>query len=184
MNTSVKIGIGFGIVWCLIKYIGFQINPLQSSILMSVLLNIFFLLAAISTALYQFKRTQNDDESLLTDIKNGLKAGVPYTILVSIFIFFYYNNINPDFNKRQIEKTNAKIENIFSNPDEYQKLKNSNPSFEVMSKEELEKEMKSGPKSFYTASSTMSLSLLAMLLLATLYSILVSVVLRKLVFRQ
>lgn len=183
MDQSVKIGLGLGLAWCAVKYATFLVNPLHDSISATVLLNILFLLSAIAIALYQVKRYQSEENSFLGDIKSGLKAGVPYTILVSVFIYFYYGSINPDFNKRQIEKVEAKIEKVFQNPVEYQKLKNSNPSFEVMSKEELMKEMKTGPKSFYAAGATMTLSLLAMLLLSTLYSILVSVIYRRIVFR-
>jgi hypothetical protein len=184
MNSSVKIGIGLGLAWCVVKYVSFLVSPLHTSILPTVLLNILFLLSTIAISLYQVKRNQSEHSSLLGDIKNGLKAGVPYTLLVSVFIFLYYGTINPGFNDRQIAKTNAKIESTFSDPVAYKELKNSNPSFEVMSREELMEQMKTGPKSFYAPGATMTLSLLAMLLLSTLYSILVAIIYRKVVFRQ
>ena len=184
MNNPLKVGIGFAIGWCLVKYISFLINPLPPSILPTVLLNILFMLTAIALALYQLKRQQSEETSLLADIKNGLKSGVPYTVIVAVFLYIFYGNINPEFNKMQIEKTQAKIEKVFNNPEEYKKLKESNPTFEVMTKEELMKEMKTGPQTFYTPGTTMTVSLLAMLLLATLYSILVSVIYRRIVFRS
>jgi hypothetical protein len=183
MNNSVKIGLGLGLAWCAVKYVSYLVNPLHTTILPTVLLNILFLLSAIAIALYQVKRNQTESESFLGDIKNGLKAGVPYTILVAVFIFLYYGKINPEFNQRQIEKTNLTIEKTFNDPIAFQKLKDSNESFEVMSKEELMEQMKTGPKSFYAPGATMTLSLLAMLLLSTLYSILVSAIYRKVVFR-
>jgi|TARA_R110000737_G_scaffold250424_1_gene260147 hypothetical protein len=183
MNNSV-IGLSLGAAWCVVKYISFLVNPMHTSIVPTVLLNILFLLSAIAIALYITKRNQTEKDSFLGDIKNGLKAGLPYTILVAVFLFFYYSTINPGFNERQIAHTNAKFDLIFDDPKEYQELKNSNPSFEVMSKEELREEMRKGPKSFYTPGATMTLSLLAMLLLSTLYSILVASIYRKIVFRE
>jgi len=184
MNSPLKIGIGFGVGWCLVKYISFLINPLPDNILPTVLLNILFLLTAIALALYQIKRNQAEEDSALGDIKNGLKAGLPYTVLVASFLYLFYGTINPEFNQKQIEKTNARIEKDFNNPIEYETLKKSNPTFEVMTKEELKIQMKKGPQTFYTPGITMTVSLLAMLLLSTLYSILVSVIYRRIVFRH
>lgn len=184
MNNTVKIGLGFGLAWCAVKYISFLIDPMHTAILATVLLNILFLLSAIAVALYQVKRNQTEADSFLGDIKNGLKAGVPYTVLVAVFIFFYYGTINPGFNERQLERTNAKYDLMFEDPKEFQEIKDSNASFEVMTKEEIREEMSKGPKSFYTPSATMTLSLLAMLMLSTLYSILVAAIYRRIVFRQ
>jgi hypothetical protein len=184
MNNSVKIGLIFGLAWSILKYISFLIYPMQVSIMPAVMLNILFLLSAIAVSLYITKRKQTEAESFLGDIKNGLKAGIPYTVLVAVFIFIYYNNINPGYNERQIKNAEAKIEEIFNDPKEYKAFKESNPSFEVMTKEELREQSLKGPVSFYTPGATMTLSLLALLLLSTLYSILVSIVFRRIVFRD
>ena len=184
MNNSVKIGLGFAAAWCVVKYVSYLIEPLPANIMPTVLINILFLLSAIVVALYQIKRSATENGNLLDDIKNGLKAGVPYAVVVSLFIYVYYTKINPEYNQHQIAETEVQIGKLINDPVEFKRLKESNPSFEVMTKEQLFKEMQKGPKGFYNANSTMTLSLLAMLLLSTLYSILVAIVLRRIVFRE
>jgi hypothetical protein len=124
-----------------------------------------------------------EESTALSDIKNGMTAGVPYALVVSVFLYFYYSKIDPDFNRHQIAEAEMSISKMLDDEKELQKLKDTNAEFEVMSKEELYEELSKGPKNFYNPTSTMTVSLLSLLLLATLNSIFVTIVYRKIVFR-
>jgi hypothetical protein len=63
-------------------------------------------------------------------------------------------------------------------------LKKQKPEFEVMSKEQLRKELKKGPANMYSAKATGLLSLLSMMLLTTFYSLLISLIYRKILFKR
>ncbi len=178
MNKTVLIGLGFGALWAVIKLGMFLYDP-SMEIKPAILINIFLLLCAIVFGLLDLKRKETEESNALNDIKNGLKAGVPYTTLVAVFIYIFYAFINPDYNKHQIAEAEATMQKMLNNPADLKKIRESNESFEIKSKEEIFKEMQKGPQSFFNAGSTTTLSLLAMLILATLYSILVAILLRR-----
>ena len=94
------------------------------------------------------------------------------------------SGIDPEFNKHQVSEAKIGIQKLLDEPEELQSLRDSNSEFEVMTKEEIYDSMVQGPENFYNAKSTMILSLLALLLLATLNSIFVAIIYRKVVFKD
>lgn len=183
MKITVKTGLIFALVWIAFKMIFYLTGALQAQIVPSVMLNILCILLAISVGLYKQKRQETEHTSALHDIKNGMSAGVPYTLIVSCFLYFYYSSIDPEFNKHQIAEAEIGIEKMLSDSTEFEAIKRTRPEFEVMGKEEIFKELIQGPRGFYKASTTMTVSMLALLLLATINSIFVTIVYRKIVFR-
>lgn len=182
-NNTVKIGIGFAVAWCLIKYIYFLYDPL-AEIKPMVMVNILFMLSAIAVSLYLVKRNATEETNALIDIKNAMRAGFPYTIVIALFLYIYYEKINPEYNQHQISEMNYQMKTVIDDPDKLEELRSSNEGFEVKTKEEILREMQKGPKAFYTSFAVTTLSLLSMLVLSVLYSILVTTVYRRIVFRN
>lgn len=183
MGDTVKIGLISAGIWILGKMVMYMIDPLMP-VSSAIYLNIFLLLGAIAFGLYRTFLRETEESNLLNDIKNGMKAGLTYSAIVGGFIYLYYASINPDYNEYQIAQLDKGITEAVNNPDELAKIRKSNEAFEVKTKEEIEEELKKGPRSFFNAGSTFTVSILAMLLLSTLYSILVSLILRKVVFKK
>lgn len=149
-----------------------------------VMLNILGVLLAVAIGLYFQKKQEEEESNLLTDVKNGLASGLTYALVVSVFLYFYYSSIDPEFNAHQIAEFEAGLQKELNDPNSFQRIKDSNPEFEVKSKEEIFESLMQGPKSFYSPGSTMSISMLSLLLLATINSIFVSLVYRKIMFRK
>jgi hypothetical protein len=183
MKVTVKTGLIFALVWIAFKMLFFLTGTLQEQIVPSVMLNILCILLAISIGLYKQKRREVEHTSALHDIKNAMSAGVPYALIVSCFLYFYYSNIDPEFNEHQIADAEIGIEKMLDDSAQFEAIKITRPEFEVMGKEEIFKELIEGPRAFYKASTTMTVSILALLLLATINSILITIVYRKIVFR-
>jgi hypothetical protein len=184
MRVTVKTGVIFAGVWILAKMIFFWTGMVGYNVVPAVLLNMLFVLASIAVGLYLHKRKATDDSNALSDIKNGMTAGVPYAMIVSVFIYFYYSDIDPGFNQHQIAEAHMGVKKELEKPGGLEKARESNPEFELLSKEQIYEKLKSGPAGFYKASSTMTLSMLALLLLATLNSIFVTVIYRRVVFKD
>lgn len=182
-NNTVKIGIGFALAWCVIKYIYFLFDPL-AEIKPMVMVNILFMLTAIAVALFLAKRSATEETNALVDIKNAMRAGFPYTVVVALFLYLFYSYINPEYNERQLSNMEYEMQRVLDDPKKLADLKAANEGFEVKTKEEIFAEMRKGPQTFYTAGAISTISLLSMLLLSTLYSILVMVVYRRIVFRD
>lgn len=183
MRVTVKTGIIFALLWMIVKMIFFWTGEVGYDIRPVVMINMLFLMMAIAIGLYLLKRKNPTESNALTDIKNGLSAGLPYTILVSVFIYFYYSNIDPGYNEHQISTAYNAIYEKLEDPESLAEIKEQNPDFEVKTKEEILAEAKNNLEQNYNAKFTMTLSLLALLLLSTIYSIFISVVYRKIVFK-
>lgn len=178
MKSPVKIGAVLAVLFIVVKMIFHFIDPTAQSVKPMIFTNIFLLMAAIFTALYVIKRDEPMDSNALLDIKNGLRAGMPYAVIVAGFLYVYYTNINPEYNQRQIEIAHQEIDAQLDNPDTFKKIRSSNPDFEVKTKDEIRKTLQKNPESVYTGGFTATLALLGMLLLSTLYSILISIAFR------
>ena len=183
MKVTIKTGIFFALIWMIIKMIFFFTEAFPYNVVPAVMVNIFCLLKAITIGLYKQKLQDTEVGNALRDIKNAMSAGVPYAVLVSIFIFFYYAQIDPGFNEHQIAEAEVGIQKMIDNPIDFAKVKKSNEAFEVMTKDEIYSQLIQGPRGFYSPLSTMTVSMLAMLLLTTMNSIFITIVFRKVVFR-
>ncbi len=182
-NITVKVGIGFALAWCTVKYLMYLYDPF-SEIHVAVMINILFLLLSISIGLYLLKSKSSEESNALLDIKNGLRAGLPYVILVSLFIYVYYAKINPEYTQRLVNNRLFEMEQKLNDPNTLEEFKAANPKYELKTKEEIFKEMKESPENILSPGFTTTVSLLSLLLLAVLYSILVTVVYRRIVFRH
>ena len=184
MRITIKVGLIFAALWILLKMIFFWSGALGQNVVPMVLLNMLFILAAISVGLYLHKLKQTEYTNALGDIKNGMTAGVPYAMIISVFIYFYYEKIDPEFNQHQKAEWEMAMAKELDSPGGLERAQESNPEFEVLERDEIITKMKSGYESFYNPTSTMTLSMLALLLLATLNSIFVTVIMRRVVFRN
>lgn len=155
-----------------------------TDIVPSVLLNMLYLLLAICVGLYLHKKGETEFGNALLDIKNAMSAGLPYVIIVSVFLYFYYAKIDPGFNQHQIAEAYTAIEKKLEDPNSLQEIKESNEAFEVMSKEEILTQLKDNLERNYSPGFTMTVSLLGLLLLATVNSLFVTIIYRRLIFRH
>ena len=185
MKITIKIGILFAAIWMLIKFLYHEFNPQTTDLKLTIFSNMFLLICAISIGLYLHKKKEGFSQgNALSDIKSALTSGVIYTLFAALFIYLYYSIINPEFNQHQLNEAFTEIEKTLNDPVSLKKIKATQEAFEVMTKEQLYKELIKGPKNFYAAKSTFVISLLSLLLLSTLYSILVTIIIRKILLKK
>ena len=167
------------ILFVLVKLIFFMVDPLPETISASIFTNILLLMLAVAGALYFHKSKQTEDSNALLDIKTGLRAGLPYTVIVAFFLYAFYAWINPGYLEHEMAEASVIVDQMLSNPEEVARLKDQNPDFEVMTEDAMRTQLMKGPESMFTPGATSTLALLGMLLLSTLYSILCTVILRS-----
>jgi uncharacterized membrane protein YraQ (UPF0718 family) len=186
MRIGVKTGLIAAACWITFRlsahYLGFFVDTPVPEV--AVLLNIFGLLVAISIGLYLEKRKQTEESNALFDMKNAMSAGVPYVVLVSIFIYFFYHKINPECYQHQVAENDIAIERMVNDPVQLEKFKREQQDAEVMTKEQIESKLKQSNRQGASAGFTSTLTVLAMIILATLYSLLITIIMRKVVFRN
>lgn len=184
MKITVKTGLFFALGWMLVKMIFFYTGLSQASIVPTIFINMFFMLSAISVGLYLHKKQEGFSQgNALSDIKSGMNAGIPYTLLVVAFIYLFYTQIDPGYVDQMVQEKLEAYKIGLNDPEELKLIRSSNEAFEVMSKEDIYKEMELSTKSTISAFSITTISLLGMMLLSTVYSILVTVIFRKVLLR-
>lgn len=177
MKFPIKVGLICASIWIALKYTAWYFSFSLSDIKPFVFVNMFLLTASITIALYVVK-LKEDDSNLLNDIKNGMLAGMPYSVVVSIFLYFYYERIYPDFNKQKI----AVIEKKLDEPNAIREIQKNNPEMQNDSPDEVRKEVIHKSKMIYSSKFNMLVALLSLVLYTTLNSIVIALILRKVVF--
>ncbi len=184
MRITVKVGIIGAALWIFLKLIFFYFGWSNDTVVPTVLLNIFLLLASISVGLFLQKMRDTEETNAMYDLKNGMSAGLPYVVLVSIFIYFFYAKINPEYYQHQISENEVAIEKMVNDPVQLANFKKEHADAEVMTKDQIEEKLKESNRNGASAGFTATLSILALLILATIYSLLVTIIYRKVVFRN
>lgn len=185
MRPALKAALIFAGAWILLKLLFFGIGIFQEDIFVTGLLNNFFLLGAIAVGLYLQKKKEGLGEgTALSDIKHSMVAGAPYALIVSIFMFFFYNDINPGFiEERRTERMDL-IYNEMQRESYVDSLKLQNQDFEVLTNEEIFKKIKNDTESALSPNSLLVFSLLGLIVLSLTYAIFITVIFRKILLRD
>lgn len=187
MRISLKISILFVIIWFIGKMSFFYLQLFQdeAGVKMQVMWNILCLLMGMTIGTWIEKRKESASEnSALNDIKNTMGSGIVYTALVSFMIYLYYAKIDPSYNQRQLAIAEAAVNKMLDDPKEMAKIKKNNPDLESLTREEIYEKAISNQKAMFSPGSTMTISLLGMLLLSTVNAIILTVIFRRVLFKQ
>ena len=179
MKLPLKVGLLAATIWIFIKLTACYLSISLDELRPFVFINMFILTVSIAIALYLVKRKETEN-NLLNDVKNGMLAGVPYAVIVSVFLYFYYEKIYPDFNARKMNEISLKL----SNPQTIKEIQRENPEMENKSVEEIKRDILAKTKMVYNPQFTMLVSMLSLLLYATLNSIVITLIFRRIVFRN
>lgn len=181
MKTPIITGLIAALVWIAIKWGGYAFGFFNNGAVQPyVFTNMFLLTASVSIGLYLIKKNAKQKSNLLLDIKTGMTAAMPYTVIVSGFIFIFYTYINPEFNQKQLERTRISLQDkkVLTS------LRNSNPTLENKTDQELLKEGMKQTRQIISPQFTMLVSLLGLLVYGTMNSLVISLIYRSLIFRN
>lgn len=187
MRPSLKIALLFAGVWFLGKMTFFyaQIFQDNSGVKFLVMWNILCLLLGMSIGtLIEKRREDRSQSTALGDIRKAMGGGMLYTVVVAGLLYLYYQKIDPAYNERQIVMHLERDQKMLDDPKQFAKVKKDNPDLQALTKQEILAKQKVNYSSVYSAGSTMTLSMLGMLLLTTINAIVLTVLYRRILFRQ
>lgn len=183
MRITVKTGIIVALIWIAVKMLYHFVNP-EGSIVPMLFANMFCLLSAIAVGLFLDKKSKRYAKgSAMDDMKAAMQAGIPYAILVVVFIGFYYAKINPEYVDKMATERMTAIQKELDDPVKLKEIKASKEEFQVMTKEEIYKEMDNSTRTVISSQAITLISLLSLTVLSTFYSLLVTIIFRKVLFR-
>jgi len=184
-NITVKIGLLFSIIWISILLILYYFIGIDLTMPQLAMMQLFFILSSISIGLYLHKKSEGFLEgNALSDIKNAMKTGIIYTIFVSFFTYQYFNRINVGYIHSERHQKIEALNRDFNNPKSFQIIKDSNPDYEVKSKEAIYKLKTNEVNENISAKFIGIFTLLFSMMFTTVYSILVTIIYRKVLLRN
>lgn len=184
MRITIKIALIFSALWISIKYLFFYTGITGHDRVPATLINVFLLLSAITVGLYLQKRRDTEDTNAMIDLKNAMSSGVIYSVIVSAFIYLYYTKIDPEFIAHQLAEREVEIHKMVNDEKRLAAFKKEHADAEIMTKDQIEKRLLKSNREGASAGFTSTLSTLALLILSAFYSILVTIIMRKVVFRE
>ena len=179
MGISVKIGLLFAASFILIKGLFFLLDFSLEEIQPFVVLNMLLLTASIALTQYITNRKSDERGNFLDDVKKGMRTGLPYSIVVSIFLFVYYNNIYPEFSENKVN--NIKYE--LQKKEKIDEIRDSNDALSNKSDNEIRSQMIENTTAMYSPKFTFVVSLLGLTLFSVINSIVLALIIRKVIFR-
>jgi hypothetical protein len=186
MRPSIKIALLFAGIWFTGKMLFFYLQILQDpdSVKFLVMWNILCLLLGMTIGtMIEFRGQDRSQNTALGDIRKVLGGGVMYTVIVSLLLYLYYAKVDPGYNQQQIAMAIERDEQYLSDPEKFAAIRQE-PDYLSLSKEEILQKRRSGYKQVFSAGSTMTMSMLGLLLLSVINAIVLTIVFRRVLFRQ
>lgn len=182
MDKTKKIALIFGLSWIVIKLVIFNLGYSVKLFNATAMINLLFLLLVIFLTLHYFKagRSKSENTLFLEDLKESMKGGSIYTIIVAGFLLIYFSGIDPDFASNRLE-----LQGI-TNPEniDFEELKKQNPiKLQGMSKEDFIDKEKETVQLFSSPFLVTTLVLAGMMLASLFYSFLVVTLHRKVLWK-
>lgn len=185
MRPALKSALFFALTWSLIKMAFYYSGLFQDDIFVPGLMNNLFLLSAISVGLYFEKKREGFGQgTALSDIKHSMIAGAPYALLVAIFMYFYYTDINPAYVETRISDRMDLVYNAMERESYVDSLKVQSPEYKVLTNEEIYTDIRISTVSAYSPKALLTFSLLGLMILGFTYSIFITVIFRKILLRD
>ena len=185
MKITVKTGMLIASIFVAIKLIFSFAGWFHGDIIPTVLINMFLLLSSISIGLYLHKKREGFSQgNAMDDIKAGMTTGVSYGIVVVAFIYLFYAYINPDYIETMVQEKLVEYRAGLADPQTLKAVKASNEAFEILDADQIYQEMENSTRATISAFSITTISMLGMIVLSAFYSILVTIIFRKVLLRD
>ena len=185
MKPSVKVALICSVISAGIMLVFFYNGKSDIWFSSGALVNIFLLLISIGVGVFLSKKKQSFTESpVLEDFKVTMQGGIVFTIMISLFTYFYYSNIEVNLlEKFKVEKLKEKHE-LIPNEAAYIEMQKNNPNYKDRTYMDfIENEEDKGHFSMNAGIIGLGHAVVGMIL-TLFFSIFVTLILRKVVLRQ
>lgn len=181
MKSPVKSGLILAVIWIVFKMVLYYLGKSNHGFTIGIFLNILFVLLAAAIGLYYAKH-QSGRTHFLQDVKISLRGSIVYTVIISIFVYFYYDRVDPLVMQNKIDEKIAIAEKQVS--EDFESMKEDNPSLREVTAEQYVELVREDAETIHTGFVQSTFTLIALMLASILYSFLVPLIFRKIVFRE
>jgi hypothetical protein len=184
MKTSVKYGFLFALLWIIINMVIFYGGISREAFLVLIMINLFFLLCAITIGLYMTKKERNWEVGVfLDDFKTSMQGGLVYAILIAGFIYLYHAKIDTSIRDGIINERIEVLHEAVPDSKTYKELQADDPTWRNKSFDDYIENQEDQIRSVVSPMSIFVMHLMGLSMLAFLYSFGSTIIVRKVVLR-
>lgn len=184
MKLSVRIGIGFALLWILFSLIMFGLGKSQESFETGIMLNVFVLLCAIGSGLYFTRRKNNFEETgFISDFKVCMQSGIMYALTISVFVYFYHEKIDPSIREALHERTMTAVHKMVPDEATYKEFQVNDPTWKRKSFDDYIENQEDQSRSIGGSKSVAIFHMAGLTFFTFFYSFFATLILRKIVLR-
>lgn len=181
MKPTVRVALIFVALYAIIKVVILQagLNLDERWSIMIMFVNMLLLLLATFFGLHAAKKAEGYPKGVFVgDFKNSMQAALTYSICISVFVLIFYNFIDT-------ETFTFKIQQHVEQAQQFEMSdlpEGSNPQNKT--REEIIAEMRTNAEGMFSPNRHFLLTLLATFVLSLFYSLLVTLIYRKILQRS
>ena len=165
-------------LWLIIKLAMRSWVSIEDNVIIGVMMNMFFIiLIAVFAIRYKYLNTPEGESTLLDSIKDTCKASVTYAVIATILVGSYYFVISPTEVQQRKALAEQQIEEIITE-DYLNQMKAENPVLESLVLEDYKQQQLDNAYWMYSPVIQITLSLIALVVCALIYGILITVLWR------
>jgi hypothetical protein len=172
------------LLWLIIRTVAGEMDLADYEVRIGVFANMLFLVLIPFLTLRREIAQSIEKQPFIVDLRTALRPSILYVVLVSVLIYVYYSFINPEFiaSKRAI----AEEQLIKHVPDEaaYTLLQSEDPTLKSINREQYLAKNREGFDMFDSRGMQAGGSFVALSFTALIYGLIITVLLRKVLFRN
>jgi hypothetical protein len=180
MSKTTGAGVGFALVFIIVKCIFFVTGFQYTHYNFVILVNIVCVLLAVGLGMYVAREKNGQLLSLgIARIKAGMRGGAIYAIVVSIFVFFYYNNIDKKFGEDKVKERVQWAEKL-----DFKQIRKDNPdAWAHKNQRDFIDEQKENAQLFFSPFMITTVTLISLMIVSMIYSVVMNVIFKNLFFK-
>jgi len=180
MNKVTGAGLGFAFVFIILKCIYFLTGIQYNHYNIVILTNIVCVLLAVGLGMYMARDKDNRLlSSAIERIKAGARSGAVYALVVSVFVYFYYNNIDKKF---ATDKIKERV--LFAEKQDFAKIQKENPeAWGSRSRGDFIDYHRDQATLFFSPFMITTVTMISLIVCAFMYSLVLNVIFKNLSFR-
>lgn len=149
-----------------------------------IFINMLFILITIATTLlFKYREVKLVESTFLDDLKDTMKHAGMYIVLVLSFTFIFLKVIEPDFLESKVREAVYAITEHLEVPGNFEEIKAQSPAPEKVTKQDIIERTEETRRQLFSVGVTMSLSLFALFAVSMLYSVLTTLLFRKVLLK-
>ena len=184
MNSSVKLGIGFALIWMIVK-MTMHLMSIDDKTLYYISIALILLLIPLGIFLGIRNSQKRGNTIFFDDLKEGMKPAAIMVILISVFTFIYYKEMGSStIEAWKTERNNREIERIEAAGgwDKFVE-KNDNQQMKEISYDDYVDKFRDNGELVFAPSSVAVIGLMGWTLVSLFYAFLLTLFYRKILVK-